>query len=303
MDFMHKQLINAASRDALGSIGMGAGIGAGVGAASSLITGNDSLLGGATSGAMLGAAGGAGMRYAGTKYGAGFAANAGKNTGKFDQTLFSKAEKPFSFMGNSEADQAALTSALKSAPNAGAPGATTVTADAGKVTSEAKKPRMLEQGTNLVEYQQEKQAAIAAKVAKKAAESYTSAPLLRGGVNTGSNRSYAPRGERLDREAVMLDRARKADAVLANRKPTVGMEDVQDRGFMGDVPQHQLQYMNNTFAPKLNNEEIRKGIVAKNASKIQKPGYTSQQEINNQWSNQASEKASQMDDMWSSIGL
>ena len=296
MDFMHKQLINAASKDALGSIGMGAGIGAGVGAASSLITGNDSLLGGATSGAMLGAAGGAGMRYAGTKYGAGFAANAEKNTGKFDQTLFSKAEKPFSFMGNSEADQAALTSALKSAPNAGAPGATTATAAAGKVTSEAKKPRMLEQGTNLVEHQQEKQAAIAAKAANKAAESYTSAPLLKGGVNTGSNRSYAPRAERLDRE-------RKADAVLANRKPTVGMEDVQDRGFMGDVPQHQLQYMNNTFAPKLNNEEIRKGIVAKNASKIQKPGYTSQQEINNQWSNQASQKASQMDDMWSSIGL
>lgn len=140
MDFMHKQLINAASKDALGSIGMGAGIGAGVGAANALITGNDSLLGGATSGAMLGAVGGAGMRYAGAKYGAGFAANAEKNTGKYDQTLFSKAEKPFSFMGNSEADQAALTSALKSAPNAGAPGATTATAAAGKVTSGAQNP-------------------------------------------------------------------------------------------------------------------------------------------------------------------
>lgn len=295
-DFIHKQLIGAAGKDALSTMGMGAGMGAGVGAANALITGNDSLIGGATSGAMLGAGAGAAMRYAGAKYGAGFAANAEKNTGKFDQTLFSKAEKPFNFMGNSEADQAALTAALKSAPNAGAPGATTATAAAGKVTSEAKKPRMLEQGTNLVEHQQEKQAAIAAKAANKAAESYTSAPLLKGGVNTGSNRSYAPRAARLDRE-------RKADAVLANRKPTVGMEDYQDKGFMGDVPQHQLQYMKNTFAPKLNNDEIRKGVIAKNASKIQKPGYTSQQEINNQWSNQASQKASQMDDMWSSIGL
>lgn len=290
-DFIHKQLVGAAGRDALSTMGIGAGMGAGVGAANALITGNDSLIGGATSGAMLGAGAGAAMRYAGAKYGAGFAANAEKNTGKFDQTLFSKAEKPFSFMGNSEADQAALTSALKSAPNAGAPGATTATAAAGKVTSDAKKPRMLEQGTNLVEHQQEKQAKLAA-----ANSAYKTEPLLKGGVSSGSNRSYAPRAARLDRE-------RKADSVLANRKPTVGMEDVQDKGFMGDVPQHQLQYMNNTFAPKLNNEEIRKGIVAKNASKIQKPGYTSQQEINNQWNNQASQKASQMDDMWSSIGL
>ena len=300
MDFMHKQLINAASKDALGSIGMGAGIGAGVGAANSLITGNDSLLGGATSGAMLGAAGGAGMRYAGTKYGAGMADIIGdgarKDTGKFATSTFSRPEaKPFNFWKNSDADDAAMAKVRANVvePGSGKGASGAQNPEAGPVST---KPRMLEQGTNLVEHQQEKQAAIAAKAAKKAAESYTSAPLLKGGVNTGSNRSYAPRAERLDRE-------RKADAVLANRKPTVGMEDVQDRGFMGDVPQHQLQYMNNTFAPKLNNEEIRKGIVAKNASKIQKPGYTSQQEINNQWSNQASQKASQMDDMWSSIGL
>lgn len=113
MDFMHKQLINAASKDALGSIGMGAGIGAGVGAANALITGNDSLLGGATSGAMLGAAGGAGMRYAGTKYGAGMADIIGdgarKDTGKFATSTFSRPEaKPFNFWKNSDADDAAM---------------------------------------------------------------------------------------------------------------------------------------------------------------------------------------------------
>lgn len=148
LDFMHKQLINAASKDALGSIGMGAGIGAGVGAANALITGNDSLLGGATSGAMLGAAGGAGMRYAGTKYGAGIAAQ-GSHGNKFDYTLFSKAEKPFNFMSNSEANSTAFNSAMKASPNAGAPQAAPAAAGnatAGSVNTSASK---LPNGTDL----------------------------------------------------------------------------------------------------------------------------------------------------------
>lgn len=114
MDFMHKQLISAAGRDALTSMGAGAGIGAGVGAANALVTGNDSLLGGATSGAMLGAAGGAAMRYAGTRYGANYAAGVASgtsaNTGKLDFSMFSKKENvsPFDFMSNSDGNNKAL---------------------------------------------------------------------------------------------------------------------------------------------------------------------------------------------------
>ena len=160
MDFMHKQLINAASKDALGSIGMGAGIGAGVGAASSLITGNDSLLGGATSGAMLGAAGGAGMRYAGTKYGAGMADIIGdgarKDTGKFATSTFSRPEaKPFNFWKNSDADDAAMAKVRANVVEPGSgkgPAAATGSAspEAGSVSTSANK---LPNGTNLVERQ------------------------------------------------------------------------------------------------------------------------------------------------------
>lgn len=111
MDFIHKQLISAASKDALSSATLGAGIGAGAGAVNSLVTGNDTLFGGATSGAMLGAAGGAGMRYAGAKYGAGLAkmAEEGKDISGFKFSAFSNAEKPLTFMSNSEADAAAMS--------------------------------------------------------------------------------------------------------------------------------------------------------------------------------------------------
>lgn len=109
MDFMHKQLVSAAGRDALTSVGAGAGIGAGVGAANALITGNDSLLGGATSGAMLGAGAGAAMRFAGAKYGSGLMAAkaAGEDVGTgLQTTMFTKAVKgtdpQMSFMGHAD---------------------------------------------------------------------------------------------------------------------------------------------------------------------------------------------------------
>lgn len=175
MDFMHKQLINAASKDALGSIGMGAGIGAGVGAASSLITGNDSLLGGATSGAMLGAAGGAGMRYAGTKYGAGMADIIGdgarKDTGKFSISTFSRPEaKPFNFWKNSDADNAAMA---KVRANVVEPGSGTGAAGAqNPVAAPVVSPstNMLPKGTDLKAHQASK---MQTKQAMKNADEYT----------------------------------------------------------------------------------------------------------------------------------
>ena len=149
MDFMHKQLISAAGRDALTSMGAGAGIGAGVGAANALVTGNDSLLGGATSGAMLGAGAGAAMRYAGAKYGSGLmaGAKAGDDTSKFSTTFFTKATKDddiLSFMGSAEdagkmkgfAEAAANQAAAKAASKGGAANAAgTPTAGAVKTSS------------------------------------------------------------------------------------------------------------------------------------------------------------------------
>lgn len=172
LDFMHKQLINAASKDALGSIGMGAGIGAGVGAANALITGNDSLLGGATSGAMLGAAGGAGMRYAGTKYGAGMADIIGdgarKDTGKFSISTFSRPEtKPFNFWKNSDADNAAMA---RVRANVVEPGSGTGAAGAQNPVAGNVNTTMLPKGTNLKTHQAEK---MQTKQAMQNADEYT----------------------------------------------------------------------------------------------------------------------------------
>jgi hypothetical protein len=120
-DFIHKQLISAASKDALSSMGIGAGIGAGVGAANSLITGNDTLLGGATSGAMMGAGAGAAYRYAGAKYGSGLMAAAakGEKTSDFRTTFFTRATKDdfnMGFMGS--ADDAGHMKGFMDAANA-----------------------------------------------------------------------------------------------------------------------------------------------------------------------------------------
>lgn len=157
MDFMHKQLINAASKDALSQIGMGAGIGAGVGAANALITGNDSLLGGATSGAMLGAGAGGAMRYAGAKYGSGLmAAKAGGEeigTG-LQTTMFTKAHKdatPMSFMGK-ETDKADMAGFAEAAGQKAAAKADAVP-EAGAVSSASANPNKLPPGTNMAERQ------------------------------------------------------------------------------------------------------------------------------------------------------
>ena len=95
-DFMHKQLINAASRDALATIGAGAAVGGGAGAVNGLLSDNNTMIGGALSGAMLGAGAGAGLRYAGNKYGSGILAEAareGGETGKFSTSFFTKGGK------------------------------------------------------------------------------------------------------------------------------------------------------------------------------------------------------------------
>ena len=304
-DFIHKQLISAASKDALSSMGIGAGIGAGVGAANSLITGNDTLLGGATSGAIMGAGAGAAYRYAGAKYGSGLmaAAKEGADTGKFNTTFFTRATKDdfnMGFMGSADdaghmkpfMDAAGMAKGKAAAAGGSMPQAGSV--QSRNITKEAND--MVNEGNAKDAIDATKKIRAEQAAAKNA---YQSAPMIKGNVNTGG-RGYAGKAAGRSAKAAKLN---SAESVLANRKPTVGMEDYEDKGFMGNVPQHQLQYLNNQYAPKLNNEELRKGVAAKNASKIQKPGYTSQQEINSTWDNQAYKKEAQMDAMWDSIGL
>lgn len=80
----HNTLGQIASNSYVASTAWGAGIGASVGAVNGYLSYDDTLLGGATHGAMLGAAGGAGMRLASEVYakGAGMAFN--KSTGAFN---------------------------------------------------------------------------------------------------------------------------------------------------------------------------------------------------------------------------
>ena len=70
-DFAHGALINSAGMGAMANISQGIGAGAGLGAVNALVTGNDTLIGGAMSGGIMGGIGGAGMRYGGMKYAAG----------------------------------------------------------------------------------------------------------------------------------------------------------------------------------------------------------------------------------------
>lgn len=70
-NYAHGALLNGAGLSALNHISSGAGIGAGLGALNAVATGNDSILGGAMSGAAAGAIMGGGTRFASMKYASG----------------------------------------------------------------------------------------------------------------------------------------------------------------------------------------------------------------------------------------
>lgn len=310
-DFMHKQLINAASRDALSTIGAGAAVGGGAGAVNGLLSDNDTMIGGAISGAMLGAGAGAGLRYAGNKYGAGILAEAkaGNEPGKFSANLFTKAGKDegLDFFGDHSAAMAvhreAANKTANAAPSAGSAVAQEVN-QAGKageppVAGPVSSRNISREAQEMVNEGNAKDVIQATKKLreeqKASATSYAGAELL------GGSKSKT-KGYNGTKRAAQKEAQKKSESLLANRKPTPGIQDQEDAGFMGDVPAWKLASLNNTYAPKLNPQEIQKGVIAKNASKIQKPGYTSQQEINSQWDSRAVQKDAQMEAMWESIG-
>lgn len=72
-NFIHDQLLNGVGTSAMSHISAGAGLGAIYGGGSSVVTGNDSFVGGIMNGAMQGAVLGAGSKYASMQYAKGVA--------------------------------------------------------------------------------------------------------------------------------------------------------------------------------------------------------------------------------------
>ena len=62
-NYAHGALLNGSGLSAMNHISSGAGIGAGLGALNAVATGDDTMFGGAVSGALTGAALGAGTRF------------------------------------------------------------------------------------------------------------------------------------------------------------------------------------------------------------------------------------------------
>lgn len=70
-NYAHNALLTGAGMGAMSHISAGVGIGAGLGAVNALVTGNDTMIGGAISGAATGGLLGAGTRFGSMKYAAG----------------------------------------------------------------------------------------------------------------------------------------------------------------------------------------------------------------------------------------
>ncbi len=92
-NFLHDQLLTGAGTNAMGHIGSGAAAGAAIGAGASLMTGNDTLLGGTLSGAAKGALLGAGTRYASMQYAKGVSNFIGNTVDRTTGKMFNNVQQ------------------------------------------------------------------------------------------------------------------------------------------------------------------------------------------------------------------
>lgn len=324
-DFMHKQLVSAAGRDALTSMGAGAGIGAALGASSALVTGNDSMMGGAMSGAMLGAGGGAAMRYAGAKYGSGLMAAkaAGEDIGTgLQTTMFTRAVKgtdpQMSFMGSAEdagnmkgfAEAAAQQSAAKAATKGAGAANATENAQGAAVKTPNPSKNITKEAQDMVNEGNAKDVIDATKKLREeqnaARTSYQTAPTINQ-RQSGTGRGYRDRStQNAMARADEYNNYQKALGSAEASNPSVTGQDRMTTSEINNILDAQKAYQT---APTLNQRPsgtgrgYEKRAIAKNAAKIREPGYTSKQEINREWDYLETQKQSQMDDMWNSIGL
>ena len=105
-DFIHGALVKAASTDGIETMLKGAGIGAGANVGIGAVQGDFDIIGNAFSGAALGGAGGAAMKYGANRYGANLMKQAATGESKAIN-MFTKAEegKGLSFMGGNDIDK------------------------------------------------------------------------------------------------------------------------------------------------------------------------------------------------------
>ena len=92
-DFIHKSLLSAGSKDAVTNMMQGAGVGAVANVGLGAVQGDFDVIGNATSGALLGAGGGAAARHFGSKYASGMHAMGEKAPNTLSTTVFTKANK------------------------------------------------------------------------------------------------------------------------------------------------------------------------------------------------------------------
>lgn len=101
-DFIHKSLLSAGSKDAVSNMLQGSAVGAVANVGLGAVQGDFDVLGNATSGALLGAGGGAAARHFGAKYTSGLSNMGSEAPSTFRNNIFTHAKKEdYNFWENS----------------------------------------------------------------------------------------------------------------------------------------------------------------------------------------------------------
>lgn len=101
-DFIHKSLLSAGSKDAVSNMLQGSAVGAVANVGLGAVQGDFDVLGNATSGALLGAGGGAAARHFGSKYTSGLSNMGSEAPSSFRNNIFTHAKKEdYNFWENS----------------------------------------------------------------------------------------------------------------------------------------------------------------------------------------------------------
>lgn len=101
-DFIHKSLLSAGSKDAVSNMLQGSAVGAVANVGLGAVQGDFDVLGNATSGALLGAGGGAAARHFGSKYTSGLSNMGSEAPSSYKNSIFTHAKKEdYNFWENS----------------------------------------------------------------------------------------------------------------------------------------------------------------------------------------------------------
>lgn len=119
-DFIHKSLLSAGSKDAVSNMLQGSAVGAVANVGLGAVQGDFDVLGNATSGALLGAGGGAAARHFGSKYTSGLSNMGSEAPSSFKNSIFTHAKKEdYNFWENSPEMAGKSKSFLDNLPKGG----------------------------------------------------------------------------------------------------------------------------------------------------------------------------------------